>query len=172
MNRQRTEEFQGCETTSPVDDILEGFLTLGQCQNQVLLTFCGRCVATRGPGPLPVPAVWGPEPRRPPRASQGTDAQQVSAIDGGTGAASFVDRVNLVQPLFQEPGLFLLHRKQRWKRALRDKRPATSVPQPCGGGGVPRMGICTECTQTCRACSTGNSDRRKAEKMVCFSLTT
>lgn len=60
-----------------------------------------------------MPAVQSPEPRSPFCAGQGANAQEVPAVDGGTGAAPFVDGVDLVQPLFLKSGPFLLRRKQR-----------------------------------------------------------
>lgn len=99
-------------STLPVDDILEGFLTLSQRQNQVPVTFRGQCVPACRPSPLPVTTVRSPEPRHLLSARQGTNPQQVSAVDGGAGAAPFIDEINLVQPLFQKSGLLLLHQKQ------------------------------------------------------------
>ena len=96
-------------STLPVDDILEGFLTLSQRQNQVPVTFQGRCVPACRPSPLPVTTVRSPEPRHLLSARKGTNPQQVSAVDWGAGAAPFVDEVNLVQPLFQKSALLLPH---------------------------------------------------------------
>lgn len=111
-----------------------------------------------------MPAPQSAEPRAPFSAGQGTSRQQVCAVDGGTGAAPLVDGGDLVQPLFQDPGLVLLRQEETERDGTAHEKPQASRggrgAQPAG----PWAGPARRAPQMGRARSQDTGERKAVSR--------